>query len=228
MRESETRAREWAQNSERRSLPGKTMIVKICGITRIADAEAAIALGADALGFIFWPKSPRYVDPEQARSIVAALPPFVTTVGVFVNQSARLMNGVAARVGLSAVQLHGDESVGMLDEIDRPVVKALPLGEEDPAATAAAWPARVRLLIDVHDREARGGTGRTVDWQRAAAVAACRPVLLAGGLKPDNVADAIRSVRPFGIDVSSGVESAPGIKDHARLSALFNEVRSIG
>ena len=200
------------------------MLVKICGITRLEDAEAAVALGAGALGFVFWPKSPRYVDPERARTIVAALPPFIATVGVFVDQTARLVNGVAARVGLSAVQLHGDEPVDILGEIERPVVKAMALHASTTAEEADAWPSRVRLLIDAHDPDQRGGTGRTVDWKRAAAVAARRPVLLAGGLNAANVADAIQTVKPFGIDVSSGVESSPGIKDHTRLRALFDAV----
>jgi phosphoribosylanthranilate isomerase len=200
------------------------MLVKICGITRLEDAEAAVTLGAEALGFVFWPKSPRYVDPERARAIVSALPPFVATVGVFVDQPPSLVNEVAARVGLSAVQLHGDEAIGVLDAIDRPVVKALGLGASMRAEDADLWPARVRLLIDAHDPDRRGGTGRTVDWDRASAIAARRPVLLAGGLQPANVAGAIRTVRPFGIDVSSGVESAPGVKDHARLRALFDAV----
>jgi phosphoribosylanthranilate isomerase len=196
------------------------MLVKICGITRLEDAEAAVELGAGALGFVFWPKSPRYVDPEQARAIVSRLPPFVTTVGVFVDQPPRLVNGVAARVGLSAVQLHGGETIDMLEHIERPVVKAFAIDGEDQDA----WPSRVRLLIDAHDPEKGGGTGRTVDWKRAAIVAARRPVLLAGGLTPANVADAIRAVKPFGIDVSSGVESSPGVKDHARRRALFDAV----
>lgn len=200
------------------------MLVKICGITRLEDAEAAVALGAGALGFVFWPKSPRYVDPERARAIVAALPPFVATVGVFVDQPPRLVNGVAARVGLSAVQLHGDEPVDVLDAIDRPIVKALGLGQSMRTEDADAWPSRVRLLIDAHDPDRRGGTGRTVDWDRAAAIARRRPVLLAGGLQAGNVAAAIRTVRPFGIDVSSGVESSPGVKDHARMQALFEAV----
>lgn len=200
------------------------MLVKICGITRLEDAEAAIELGAGAIGFVFWPKSPRYVDPERARTIVAALPPFIATVGVFVDQTARLVNGVAARVGLSTVQLHGDEPIEMLGEIERPVVKAMALRASTTAEEADAWPSRVRLLIDAHDPDQRGGTGRAVDWKRAAAVAARRPVLLAGGLNAANVADAIRTVKPFGIDVSSGVESSPGIKDHTRLRALFDAV----
>jgi phosphoribosylanthranilate isomerase len=204
------------------------MLVKICGITRLEDAEAAVELGARALGFIFWPKSPRYVDPEDARAIVAAMPPFVTMVGVFVDQTPRLINGVAARVGLSAVQLHGDEPVGVVDEIERPIVKAFPVADGARAEDMDVWPPRVRLLLDVHDRDTRGGTGRTVDWDRAASFAARRPVLLAGGLRPENVAEAIRRVKPAGIDVSSGVESAPGVKDRARLRALFDEVKIIG
>lgn len=200
------------------------MLVKICGITRLEDAEAAIELGAGAIGFVFWPKSPRYMDPERARTIVAALPPFIATVGVFVDQTARLVNGVAARVGLSTVQLHGDEPIEMLGEIERPVVKAMALRASTTAEEADAWPSRVRLLIDAYDPDQRGGTGRAVDWKRAAAVAARRPVLLAGGLNAANVADAIRTVKPFGIDVSSGVESSPGIKDHSRLRALFDAV----
>ena len=200
------------------------MLVKICGITRLEDAEAAIELGAGAIGFVFWPNSPRYLDPERARAIVAALPPFIATVGVFVDQTARLVNGVAARVGLSTVQLHGDEPIEMLGEIERPVVKAMALRASTTAEEADAWPSRVRLLIDAYDPDQRGGTGRAVDWKRAAAFAARRPVVLAGGLHAANVADAILTVKPFGIDVSSGVESSPGIKDHSRLRALFDAV----
>lgn len=202
------------------------MLVKICGITRMEDALAAVDLGAQAVGFVFWPKSPRFVEPEQARAIAAALPPFVTTVGVFVNQPARLVNGVAARVGLAAVQLHGDETVDYAAAIDRPVVKAIALGDSNGDEGVDIWPARVRVLLDVHDPAARGGTGQTIDWKRAAAIAARRPTLLAGGLTPANVNEAVRTVRPFGIDVSSGVESAPGIKDHMRLQALFEAIRS--
>jgi phosphoribosylanthranilate isomerase len=202
------------------------MIVKICGITRLEDAEAAVACGADAIGFVFWPKSPRFVEPERARAIAAALPPFVTTVGVFVDQPARLVNGVAARVGLCAVQLHGEETMEYAALMDRPVVKALAIGESTDDGEADAWPARVRLLLDVHDPVLRGGTGQTVDWARAAAVAARRPTLLAGGLTPENVAGALRAVRPFGIDVSSGVESSPGVKDHRRLKQLFEALQS--
>jgi phosphoribosylanthranilate isomerase len=196
------------------------MLVKVCGITRADDAEAAVELGANALGFIFWPASPRFIDPFRARAIAATLPPFVTTVGVFVNQPAEYVNGVASLVRLGAVQLHGDESVADAEAIDAPVIKAMRVGDE----RIDGWPSRNLVLLDVHDPERRGGTGRTIDWAAAAKVASRRRVLLAGGLTPDNVGDAIARVRPFGIDVSSGVERAPGIKDHQRLRALFEAV----
>ena len=206
------------------------MIVKICGITRLEDAEAAVSGGASAIGFIFWPNSPRFVDPHRARTIAAALPPFVTVVGVFVNQPLDYVNGVASLVRLSAVQLHGDETPDFAVKVSSPVIKAIGCrpGPSGPGDAITAWPSRVRLLLDVHDPVARGGTGRTIDWAAAARVAARREILLAGGLTPDNVADAIARVRPFGIDVSSGVERAPGIKDHRRLRALFEAVHDSG
>jgi phosphoribosylanthranilate isomerase len=199
------------------------MIVKICGITRLEDAEAAVAAGAGAIGFIFWPNSPRFIDPYRARKIAAALPPFVMPVGVFVNQPLDHVNSVASLVRLGAVQLHGDETPGFAAAVSGPVMKAVSCGQE-----VASWPARVRLLLDVNDPVARGGTGRTIDWAAAAGIAAQREIVLAGGLTPDNVAEAIARVRPFGIDVSSGVERAPGIKDHRRLRALFEAVHDAG
>jgi phosphoribosylanthranilate isomerase len=199
------------------------MLVKICGITRIEDAEAAVAAGAGAIGFVFWPKSPRFIDPYRARVIAAALPPFVTAVGVFVNQPLDHVNGVASVARLGVVQLHGDETPAFAAAVSRPVLKAVTVHDD-----IAMWPPRVRLLLDVHDPVAHGGTGRTIDWSAAAAIAARREVLLAGGLTADNVADAVGRVRPFGIDVSSGVERAPGIKDHQRLRALFEAVHDSG
>jgi phosphoribosylanthranilate isomerase len=200
------------------------MLVKICGITRIEDARHAVECGASALGFIFWPKSPRFVDPFRARAIVASLPPFVTTVGVFVNQPAEYVNGVASLAGLGAVQLHGDEDAAFASSIRRPVIKALPVG----AGTVdhASWASHYTLLLDAHDPERRGGTGRTVDWSRASAIAASRRVLLSGGIAPQNIAQAISVVKPFGVDVSSGVEDAPGIKNHARVRALFEALHA--
>jgi phosphoribosylanthranilate isomerase len=203
------------------------LLVKICGITRLEDAEAAVAAGARALGFIFWPESPRFLDPHRARAIVSALPPFVTTVGVFVNQPIAYVNGVAALARLSAVQLHGDETIDEAARVARPVVKAIGVSAATQAGAADAWPARVTMLVDAHDPRRRGGTGRTIDWTIAAAIAARRRTILSGGLTADNVADAVARVRPFGIDISSGVERAPGIKDHARMRALFEVVHDI-
>jgi len=199
------------------------MFVKICGITRLEDALAAVDAGANAIGFVFWPKSPRFIDPHRARAIAARLPPFVTPVGLFVNQPREYVGGVASLVRLGAVQLHGDETPEFAASIAAaPVIRALAVDK------AAAWPEGATLLLDAHDPVQRGGTGRTIDWMAAAAIAARRRVLLAGGLTPDNVAGAIAQVHPFGIDVSSGVERAPGIKDHQRIKALFEAVHDTG
>jgi phosphoribosylanthranilate isomerase len=197
------------------------MIVKICGITRLQDAQAAIAHGASAIGFVFWPASPRFIDPYRARQIAAALPPFVAAVGVFVNQSSTYIDGVASVVPLTVIQLHGDESPAFAESLSRPVLKAV-TGLD--AGAAAAWPDRVMLLVDAHDPVRRGGTGEKADWRLAASLAQKRHVFLAGGLTPDNIAGAVAEVRPFGVDVSSGVESSPGVKDPRRIAALFNAI----
>jgi phosphoribosylanthranilate isomerase len=197
------------------------MLVKICGITRMADADAAVAAGASALGFVFWPKSPRFIDPYRARAIAASLPPFVVPVGVFVNQPAEYVKGVAALVRLGAVQLHGDEDVSYGAGIPFPLIRAVAIDRQTDLTGIDRWPRPTMLLLDVHDPVSRGGTGRTIDWAMAAPIAAKRRALLAGGLTPDNVAEAVARVRPFGIDVSSGVEASPGIKDPARIRALF-------
>ena len=200
-----------------------SMLVKICGITRLEDAQAAVECGANALGFVFWPTSPRFIDPSRARDIIRSLPPFVTPVGVFVNQTAEEVNGVATLAGLGVVQLHGEETLAYASSITRPVVKAIAV-EKSSDEEVDRWPRHVTLLLDVHDPVVRGGTGRRVDWTRAAAIAVRRRIVLAGGLTPENVGDAIRAVRPFGIDVSSGVETSPGVKDHDRLRALFESI----
>jgi phosphoribosylanthranilate isomerase len=196
------------------------MFVKICGITRVEDAVAAAELGADAIGFIFWPGSPRFVDPYRARRIAAALPRMVRTVGVFVDQPVDYIAGVANLVRLFAVQLHGDETPHAVAAVGRPAIKSIKPG----ASRLEEWPSNVTLLLDAHDPVKKGGTGTAVDWNAAAAIAAKRPVLLAGGLTPDNIADAIACVRPFGVDVSSGVETSPGVKNHARMQALFKAI----
>jgi phosphoribosylanthranilate isomerase len=201
------------------------MMIKICGITRAEDAQLAVKLGASAVGFVFWPDSPRFLDPYRARRIVATLPPFVSTVGVFVDQTLEEVNGIASVARLSVVQLHGRETPAFAAHVMRPVIKAVSVFD---AATAWAWPERVTLMADAHDPVRRGGTGTTADWAGAARLAAQRAVILAGGLRADNVGDALAAVKPFGIDVSSGVESAPGVKDHDKLRALFDAVSMVG
>jgi phosphoribosylanthranilate isomerase len=199
------------------------MFVKICGITTAEDAQAAVECGASAVGFVFWPESPRYLEPRLARAIIATLPSSVTAVGVFVNQPASYVNGVASLARLAAVQLHGDEAPAFAAEMTRPVIKAVSVDGDAPAV--AGWPESVMLLVDAKDPVRRGGTGIRADWLAAAAVARGRRLLLAGGLTPENVAEAIAQVQPFGIDVSSGVERRPGVKDHGRLKALFDAMR---
>ncbi len=201
------------------------MLVKICGITRLQDAEAAVALGARAIGFVLWPESPRCVDRENARAIAEALPEGVMKVGVFVNQPIAWVNETAALVGLTDVQLHGDETWEFAAQVTRPVIKATSLREGAPSIES--WPAETAWLVDAHDPVRRGGTGSTGNWAAAATLARQRRVWLAGGLTPDNVGDAVTRVRPFGIDVSSGVESAPGVKDHDKLTALFDALSSL-
>ena len=197
--------------------------VKICGITRGEDAQAAVSAGANALGFVFWSKSPRRVDVDVARRIVSTLPPSILAVGVFVDQPVEEVNEIGSRVDLGAVQLHGAEDVSYARMMTRPVVKALAIGAGVPPVLST-WPDAVTVLLDVHDPVKKGGTGKTIDWIAAAGIAEQRRVILAGGLTPENVRDAMTHVRPWGIDVSSGVEREPGIKDHGRLKALFEAV----
>ncbi len=196
--------------------------IKVCGITREEDALRAAELGADAVGFVFWPGSPRCVEPSRAREIAAALPPFVARVGVFVDAGAAGVRAVADLVGLDAIQLHGG---GEEPDPGTRILRAVSLrGGEDPDALDRAYPGRT-LLLDAHDADRRGGTGKTVDWNLAARVARRRRIILAGGLSPENVERAVREVRPWGVDVSSGVETRPGIKSPDRMAAFVAAVR---
>lgn len=185
--------------------------IKICGITRREDAELAASLGAWAVGFVLWPKSPRHTTLARVREIVDALPSKVERVGVFVDPSADDVRA-AFDAGIRIAQIHGN-----VPPLDLPVIRAVHLADNgiEPDVDDDM------VLLDAHDPVKRGGTGRTIDWQRAAAVARARRVILAGGLRPDNVTEAIATVRPFAVDVSSGVESAPGIKDHSLLRAFI-------
>ncbi|MGE5359676.1 MAG: phosphoribosylanthranilate isomerase [Bacteroidales bacterium] len=198
------------------------MFVKICGITRLEDAQLAVALGATALGFVLWKESPRAIAPEHARRIIDALPPGVLAVGVFVNAELARLQELAGRTGIGAAQLHGDESAEYCGRVGLPVIKAVRLHAQAGAREVEHVAPGCTLLVDSFHPLMRGGTGRRADWASAAALARVRRTVLAGGLHAGNVADAIRSVRPWGIDVSSGVESEPGVKDAARLRAFFD------
>lgn len=202
--------------------------VKICGITNLEDARAAVEAGADALGFNFWPRSKRYVTPARAREIIEALPPGVLLVGVFVNEEGP--EEVARKVsesGVGAAQLHGDETPEFCRRLrGLMLIKALRVGEGFRAEAAAGYGAEA-ILLDAFSTEERGGTGRTFDWSVAKTTRALVPKLfLAGGLTPENVAEAVRAVKPYGVDVCSGVESAPGRKDFARMRRFIEAARS--
>jgi phosphoribosylanthranilate isomerase len=201
--------------------------VKICGITRLEDAEAAVGLGADAIGFILWPKSPRVISLDEAARIANALPPFVTRVGVFVNPSLNEAREAVDRVGLDAVQLHGDETPAAFRALPVRCLKVATLESDDDVRTVAAWPADVMPLVDAADRERRGGTGRVANWTRASQVSFVRPIVLSGGLTADNVAQAIAATRPWAVDVSSGVETAPGVKSVERMTKFFAAVAAM-
>ena len=204
--------------------------VKVCGITNAEDALAAVEAGADALGFIFYEKSPRYVVPAIAASIIAELPPLVTPVGVFVNEGMATVRSIMDTCGLAMAQLHGDENVSYCRELARPAMKALRVKDRGSLLALAEYRGRggVRgFVLDTFSELAYGGTGQITDWGLAADVAKSTPILLAGGLTPDNVAEAIRTVRPYGVDVSSGVESVPGKKDHAKMRAFLDAVRVV-
>jgi phosphoribosylanthranilate isomerase len=204
--------------------------VKVCGITNALDARAAVEAGADALGFIFYEKSPRYVAPAVAASIIAELPPLVTAVGVFVNEGLATVRSVMETCGLAMAQLHGDENASYCRELARPAMKAFRLKDRGSLLALAEYQGRggVRgFVLDTFSELAYGGTGRTLDWSLAADVAKSTTILLAGGLTPENVTEAIRTVHPYGVDVSSGVEAAPGKKDHAKIRAFVEAVRVV-
>lgn len=198
--------------------------VKICGLTRIDDAQLAVDLGADAVGFVFWPSSPRYIAPERAGIIIAALPRFVTPVGVFVDEQPDQIRRLIGELGLGAVQLHGDEPLSTWTSTPCQVIKSVGVDAAFDAGALASWPNSVMPLLDAADAVRRGGTGRTIDWDLAAAAARQRRVVLAGGLRPDTVEQAIDRVAPYAVDVSSGVERTPGVKDARRLQEFFEAV----
>ena len=194
--------------------------VKICGITRPGDGIVAAQAGADAIGLVFYPGSSRLVDTATALAIVQALPPFVTSVGLFLDASAAQVRAVLERVPLDLLQFHGTETAAFCEQFERPYIKAVPMRfEADVQAYARDFEQAKGLLLDSHGGDKIGGSGERFDWRRIPADLS-KPVILAGGLTPDNIASAVHQVRPYGVDVSSGVETAKGIKD-ARLIERF-------
>lgn len=202
------------------------MFVKVCGITSLEDALASVEAGADALGFNFYPRSPRYISPRDARAIIGRLPEGVLNVGVFVNESAEEVLRVAGLAGLGAVQLHGDESAEYCRALEGLyVIKALRAGPGFEPESVKAFEADA-FLLDAFAGEARGGTGEVVDWGVARQVREVVPRLfLAGGLSPENVAEAIGAVDPYAVDACSRLESAPGKKEHERVRSFIGAAR---
>ncbi|MEO8038762.1 MAG: phosphoribosylanthranilate isomerase [Betaproteobacteria bacterium] len=199
--------------------------IKICGITRIEDGLEAARLGADAIGFVFHPASPRYVTPERAAAVARELPAFVTTVGLFVDADGAEVRGVLETVPLDLLQFHGAESPGYCIRFGRPYIKAISVAPGvDLLQSAANYAASRGLLLDAFVPGMHGGTGATADWS-AIPVALPLPVILAGGLTPGNVGEAIQAVKPWAVDVSSGVEREKGVKDHDKLAAFIRGVR---
>jgi len=199
---------------------------KICGITRVDDALTAAKAGADAIGLVFYAKSPRAVDVRQAREIVAALPPFVTTVGLFVNASRCEINEILDAVPLDMLQFHGDETPAQCEGFHRPWFKALRVGNgEDIEAQVARYANASGILLDTFVAGVPGGTGERFDWSLIPAALA-KPLILAGGLTSENVQQAIAQVRPYAVDVSGGVEASKGVKDASKVMAFVGRVRS--
>jgi phosphoribosylanthranilate isomerase len=206
------------------------MKIKICGITNPEDADVAAKAGADALGFVMYRNSPRWVEPAVARAIIAGLPPFVSAVGVFVNEEAERVRALMDECGFALAQLHGDESALYCQDLGRPVLKALRLKDRGTVLALAEFQGRANVrgfLIDAFSDHAYGGTGQTVDWRLAQETVRSARVILAGGLNPRNVAEAVQAVRPYGVDVSSGVEKSPGKKDPDKVKAFIEAARLV-
>jgi phosphoribosylanthranilate isomerase len=198
--------------------------VKICGVRTLEEAEAAIEAGADLLGFNFWPRSPRYVTPADAREIARQLAPLASLVGVFVNEERRRIIELAAQVGLHAVQLHGDETAADCEGFGSlRVIKALRVGDDFDCRVIEKYSVSM-ILLDTNVRGSYGGTGHRFDWRVAIEAKRYAPLILAGGLRVDNVAEAIAAVRPAAIDVCSGIEAEPGRKDLRKLREFMVEV----
>ena len=203
----------------------KQVKVKVCGMTNLKDAMVAVEEGADAVGFIFYKKSPRSVTMKTVREIILELPPFVDTVGVFVDETAEQINKIADSCNLDMIQLHGDESPTFCKRIRRRVIKAFRVKDMQSVKKLSSFQVS-GFLLDTFSKDLHGGTGKVFDWNLALPAKKFGPVIMAGGLTPNNVQQAIRQVRPYGVDVCSGVESAPGIKDHKKIKAFLKNANA--
>ena len=203
----------------------KQVKVKVCGMTSLKDALNAVEGGADAVGFIFYKKSPRSVTMKTVREIVLELPPFVDTVGVFVDETAEQINKIADYCNLDIIQLHGNESPTFCKKIRRKVIKAFRIKDMQSVKKISNFQVS-GFLLDTFSENLHGGTGKVFDWNLALPAKKFGPVIMAGGLTPNNVQQAVRQIRPYGVDVCSGVESEPGIKDHKKVRAFLNNAKA--
>lgn len=200
--------------------------VKICGITNLEDALKAVEYGADALGFVFYRGSPRYIEPEKAARIIKELPPFISTVGVFVDEPSLEIMRIASITGINTIQLHGQEPPESIIYHQK-IIKAIRVRELSDLEPLRAYKGVHAFLLDAYSPEAFGGTGQLFNWDIAQEAKKFGRIILAGGLNPDNVEKAIRWVHPYGVDVSSGVEKEKGIKDHKKLRAFIEIAKSL-
>ncbi len=198
--------------------------IKICGITNLEDALASADAGADALGFNFYKKSPRCIEPEKAAEIIAQLPPFVMPVGIFVNEREEKIREIQQLTCLQALQFHGDESPEFCQRFGARVIKAFQVKDKESLKNMAHYHVGA-FLLDSYRDGVRGGTGVTFDWHLAVVAKTFGKVILAGGLTPENVAEAVKLVQPYGVDVAGGVEKEKGIKDYVKIKKFINEVR---
>jgi phosphoribosylanthranilate isomerase len=199
--------------------------IKICGITNPEDALFAADLGVDALGFVFYPQSPRNIEPKKARKIIQQLPPFLAKVGVFINETAAMVNEIIELTGIDVVQLHGQEAPEYCQRFERKVIKAFRIAPDFDPAQIEVYKVDAYLL-DTYVRGVYGGTGEVFNWEIAKRAKQYGRIILAGGLNPENIKEAIRQVEPYGVDISSGVEIRPGEKDKRKLEQLVLQVRS--
>jgi phosphoribosylanthranilate isomerase len=198
--------------------------IKICGITTLDDALAAAQHGADALGFNFYKKSPRHIEPEKAAEIISQLPPIILPVGLFVNEREEKVLEIQRLTCIQTLQFHGDESAEFCQRFGSRIIKAFQVKDRESIKHMAQYHVGAFLLDSYRDGQ-RGGTGMTFDWHLAVVAKTFGRVILAGGLTPENVAEAVKLVQPYGVDVTSGVEREPGVKDHAKLRKFITEVR---